>query len=46
MSGKLSLDDLERIPLEDGMSWLPIRRTLGITGFSVNGTWRRRRATP
>lgn len=37
MSGKLSLDDLERIPLEDGMSWLPIRRTLGVTGFSVNG---------
>ena len=37
MGGKLNLGDLERIPLEDGMSWLSIRRTLGITGFSVNG---------
>ena len=37
MRGKLNLDDLDRIPLEDGMSWLPIRRTLGVTGFSVNG---------
>ena len=37
MRGKLNLGDLERIPLEDGMSWLPIRRTLGVTGFSVNG---------
>ena len=34
---KLSIGDLERVPLEDGMSWLPIRRTLGVTGFSVNG---------
>ncbi|MDQ2676982.1 MAG: hypothetical protein M3Y34_09250 [Actinomycetota bacterium] len=34
---KLNLDDLERVPLDDGMSWLPIRRTLGVTGFSVNG---------
>ncbi len=34
---KLSLKALERIPLEDGMSWLPLRRTLGISGFSVNG---------
>ena len=37
MSGKLNLGDLERIPLDDGMSWLSIRRTLGVTGFSVNG---------
>lgn len=37
MPSKLSLEDFERIPLEDGMSWLPIRRTLGVTGFSVNG---------
>ena len=37
MSGKLNLGDVERIPLEDGMSWLSIRRTLGVTGFSVNG---------
>ena len=37
MSSKLSLNDVERIPLEDGMSWLSIRRPLGITGFSVNG---------
>jgi tetratricopeptide (TPR) repeat protein len=36
-TAKLSLADLERIPLEDGMSWLSIRRPLGITGFSVNG---------
>jgi tetratricopeptide (TPR) repeat protein len=34
---KLRLDDLERVPLDDGMAWLPIRRTLGVTGFSVNG---------
>jgi len=34
---KLGLDDVERIPLEDGMSWIPIRRELGVTGFSVNG---------
>lgn len=37
MGKRLSLNDVERIPLEDGMSWLPIRRTLGITGFSLNG---------
>jgi quercetin dioxygenase-like cupin family protein len=37
MQSKLSLEHLERVPLEDGMSWLPIRRTLGVTGFSVNG---------
>ncbi len=37
MSGKLNLKDFERIPLDDGMSWLSIRRTLGVTGFSVNG---------
>lgn len=36
MRGKLSLGDIERIPLEDGMSWIPLRRTLGVTGFSVN----------
>ena len=37
MHQKLGLNDVERIPLEDGMSWIPVRRTLGITGFSVNG---------
>jgi len=37
MQRKLSLEQLARIPLDDGMSWLPIRRTLGVTGFSVNG---------
>ena len=34
---KLSLSSQERIPLEDGMSWLAVRRSLGATGFSVNG---------
>jgi Tetratricopeptide repeat len=37
MREKLNLGDVERIPLDDGMSWLPIRRPFGITGFSVNG---------
>jgi tetratricopeptide (TPR) repeat protein len=37
MAEKLNLNDIERVPLEDGMSWLSIRRPLGITGFSVNG---------
>lgn len=34
---KLDLAAIDPIPLEDGMSWLPIRRTLGVTGFSING---------
>jgi quercetin dioxygenase-like cupin family protein len=30
------LDDLDRIPVEDGLEWRPIRRRLGISAFGVN----------
>jgi hypothetical protein len=33
---RLRLDDVERIPV-GGLSWLPLRRELGATGFGVNG---------
>lgn len=32
------LDELERLPVdEEGLTWRPIRRTLGISSFGVNG---------
>lgn len=31
-----SLDELDRIPLEDS-HWRPVRRTLGVTAFGING---------
>ena len=31
----IHLDELERVPLEEG-SWLPVRRRLGVTAFGVN----------
>ncbi len=30
------LDDLDRIPVEDGLEWRPIRRRFGISAFGVN----------
>jgi hypothetical protein len=30
------IDDLERIPLEDGIVYRPIRRPLGVTAFGAN----------
>ena len=29
----LSLDDLDRIPVDEGLEWRPIRRRLGIRSF-------------
>ena len=33
----LSLDDLDRIPVDEGLEWRPIRRRLGIRSFGTNG---------
>jgi hypothetical protein len=30
------LDELDRVALEDGMVWRPLRRALGTTGFGIN----------
>ena len=32
----LSLDDLDRIPVDEGLEWRPIRRRLGIRSFGTN----------
>ena len=32
----LSLDDLDRIPVDEGLEWRPIRRRLGIHSFGTN----------
>ena len=32
----LSLDDLDRIPVAEGLEWRPIRRRLGIRSFGTN----------
>jgi hypothetical protein len=32
----LNLDDLDRIPVAEGLEWRPIRRRLGIRAFGVN----------
>jgi len=30
------LDELDRVPVEQGLEWRPVRRQLGIQGFGVN----------
>ena len=32
----LSIDDLDRIPVDEGLEWRPIRRRLGIRSFGTN----------
>ena len=32
----LKIDDLDRIPVEEGLEWRPIRRRLGIRAFGMN----------
>jgi hypothetical protein len=32
----VDLDSLERVPLEEGFHWRPVRRRLGITAFGIN----------
>ncbi len=32
----LRIDDLDRIPVEEGLEWRPIRRRLGIRAFGMN----------
>jgi quercetin dioxygenase-like cupin family protein len=36
MTGWAHLDDLERIDLDEGFTWRPVRRRFGITAFGVN----------
>ena len=33
---KLSLDDLEGIPVTDTLVWKPVRKTFGVTAFGIN----------
>jgi len=32
----LSIDDLDRVSVDEGLEWRPIRRRLGIRAFGVN----------
>jgi mannose-6-phosphate isomerase-like protein (cupin superfamily) len=32
----IDLDSLERVPLEEGIQWRPVRRRLGVTAFGIN----------